>query len=183
MSAKTFPVTPNNFFFDGDEQILQSIIIHRRMQAQKHPLYDRDALLTTPSNAQEFLKTGSALVSSLVPSSTVNLISYQIPRGYYGVLTDRSCWVTGSSFPEGQNVISWSIAIGDGWLYDHGNLLYSIGPDFSTDIVGQGGVLLLPNQTITFSLNTSADLSSLALADNVMARIKGWLVPLTPVKR
>lgn len=183
MSAKTFPVTPNNYFSHGDERILQDIILHRKLQAQKHPLYDRDVLLTTPSNAQEFLRTGSAAVNTLVVSSTIALISYAIPRGYYGVLTDRSCWVTGSSFPEGQNVISWSIAIGDGWMYDHGQLLYSIGPDFSTDIVGQGGVLLLPNQTVTFSLNTSADLSSLALGDLVMARIKGWLVPLTPVKR
>lgn len=183
MSAKTFPVTPYNFFSNADENILQDIILYRKMQAQRHPLYDRDTLLTTPSNAQEFLENGSAPVSSLVPSSTIPLISYAIPRGYYGVLTDRSCWVTGSGFPEGQNVISWSIAIGDGWMYDHGNILYSIGPDFSTDIVGQGGVLLLPNQTVTFSLNTSADLSSLALADLVRVRLKGWLVPLTPVKR
>ena len=180
MSAKTYPVTSNSTFTPADEAILQEIILHRRLKQSRHPLYGKDALMLQPSNAQEFLKTGSIAASSLVASTTTNLIDYQIPRGHYGVLTDRSCWVTGSSFIEGSGVISWSLSVGDGWLYDHGQLLYTIGPDFSTQIVGQGGVLLLPNQSVTFALNTSADVSSLALDAVAMARIKGWLVPLSP---
>lgn len=166
-------------FTEGDASILSDIRILRQLKRQNRALYRQDTLMVQPPNSLPVLKTGSIAVSAMANSTTYTIFTFRIPDGCYGVLKNRGHWVSGSGFIEGSGVLSWALAIGDGWAYDQGNMLYTVGPDLGTDVTSDGGgILLRPNQMVKYTV-TTGDISSLGADAVVIARIKGWYIPLT----
>lgn len=146
----------------------------KRMKAYEQGLYAPDVIMNEPVKSQPFLKTGSIVASSMVAATTYTLIRYTIPPGTYGVLKNRGHWVDGSGFVEGSGTLTWSLAIGDGWVYDEGRMLYTIGPDDDGEITSSGGgILIRPNSVIKYTVSVT-DPSLLDPSTQIIARLRGW---------
>lgn len=180
MSARTFPIPYPTRINNADEALLQDIILSNRLRADQKGPYKESSLIDQPVGSRPFLEQGSVPYSSLAPSTDYTLISFRAPRGFRGVLSNISNWVSVGGFPEGQGVLTWRYALGDGWLFEYGTVLYTIQPDLTGAMVGRGGMIIMPNQTLSVTLTTGPDLSTLDPNSVVCARLKGWYVPDVP---
>jgi hypothetical protein len=179
-----FTKQTGSYMSEADETLLQRSIVGSRLFKVRTPLFDRTQLKDQPPSALPLLLFGSIQKSALAPSTQYSLISEIVPPGFAGgVITDRACWFQGAGFQEGSGSLIWSLAVGDGYAYKQGNIQYSIGPDFGTSLVGEGGLMLQPNQLIRFILTTGSDLSSLDDAGTVLVRLRGWYLPAQAVSR
>ena len=143
----------------------------------KKALYGAMSTSVQPPNSEQLFWPGSIAVSLMANNTTYTLIDRQIPDGCVGVLKNRANWFNGSGFIEGSASLTWSILVGEGYLYDHGSILYTIGPDQGTELASDGGGLILrPNLRIRYQV-TTGDISGLDSVGVVLARLKGWIVP------
>jgi hypothetical protein len=166
-------------FTESDQSLMQDIMVLRQLRRKNAALYKADTIMSQPPNSLALLKTNSVAVSTMVASTTYTLFNFRVPDGFYGVLKNRGHWVDGAGFVEGSGTLRWALAIGDGWAYDQGQMLYTIGPDHGTDVTAEGGgILIRPNQNVTYTVSTGADITPLDANAIVIARIKGWYVPI-----
>lgn len=167
-------------FTQADAAIYAEMQKRNALKAGAKALYKTLSTTVQPPNSEQIFRTGSLAVSdsSFAASTTYTLITYSIPAGCMGVLKNRANWFDGDGFVEGSGVLTWSIKVGNGFLYDHGKILYTIGPDQGTEMASDGGgILLRPNLVVTYQVTTGADISSLSTSGVILARLKGWVVP------
>jgi len=182
MPAYAVP-SPGIRYTEADARLSQEIQILRWLQRNKKALYAPDEIMSQPPNSTPFVKTGSVQASSMVANTQYTMLEFAIPNGCYGVLKNRAHWVQGAGFVEGSGDLIWSVAIGDGWLNDGGDSLYSIGPDNDGGITASGGGLILrPNSRLTYYVTTGAAVT-LDLAAVVLCRLRGWYIAANQLVR
>lgn len=168
--------SPYTRFTEADQALmLEQQALRKAIRLQKkNPLYPHDQIMVQPPNSTPFIETGSIQASDMAINTRYLLLEFTVPNGCVGVMKNRSHWVEGAGFIEGSGALRWSVAIGDGWIYNEGNMLYSIGPDNDGAITGSGGgIVLRPNMVVRYYVTTS-DPITLDASAVVLARLRGW---------
>lgn len=104
--------------------------------------------------------------------TTVNILVFQVPQGYDGVIKKISHNTSFGGFINGSGDLAWRINIGGVMVKNYGNMLSEMG---SQQIPREiAGIRVFAGQPIIYQVNHVANV---ALAGNVVCSLGGWFYP------
>ena len=130
-----------------------------------------------PASGIRINPNGSLLITPQLPSGVYPVLTYRVPAGYYGFINYASNEYTGGGFAEAAGALVWAIKI-QGWYYpNYGTIPFSLGSRLSGLWNIAGGLPLLSNQNVVFSViyNTVPGVAS---GGYVICTLQGWIAPV-----
>lgn len=134
--------------------------------------------VSMPTSGRRFNETGSILVSAMTEGIDYAIITFRVPPGNQGVITQHFQVYTGTAFREASGDIAWRIRRGNPYVYGFGNMLTSLGSFGSPNPIASGGMLLESNQLIRYyaMLGTGAS-ARLDPNERIVVSLQGWFYP------
>ncbi len=131
---------------------LQSHLRNKIKKACCEPILYRNVMwVRAPENFQPFFKT-AAIPTPLPADGDVEILAFQIPNGYDGVIAGIFHGYTGPGFREGNGDLEWRLQINRTYAVQLGDVLVSMGSRNRAYLV-DGGIQVQSNQWVRYIVN------------------------------
>lgn len=134
--------------------------------------------LKLPYEAREFWETSSIVTPAYNPAVQVQVVRFQVPSGWSGMIYGLTFQYTGTGFEEGSGDIVWRLKVGQAWARDLGNSLTTLGT------VGQcfplnDYISLVERQYVTVYVQVPNLSGNIQVgASRILATVQGWYYPI-----
>jgi len=107
-------------------------------------------------------------------NASVNLITFTVPAGRDAIVTGvRNTW-SGTGFQNGAGDLTWSFAIGGGYIMNYGAVTFANNATNGYELVGRGGAFLFENQQLIISVLAGPAANAHLTGGVIETQVKGW---------
>lgn len=135
--------------------------------------------IQAPRTARRFQEQSSVVLGNLpAPGTDSAIITFEVPQGMDGVLSNHFQMYTGAGFIEGSGDIAWRIRINRTFLKDYSNMETSLGNNVSPIIFSRGGIRVSSQDEVSYIVNLGPNaLVNLDFTARIAVSISGYYYP------
>jgi hypothetical protein len=159
------------------EQIILRGGLEMVCQTMRKKRYLKAPWVEMPPEGERLQKVGSIPLPAAELVDT-QILDFTMPIGWDGVGTNVMMTVAGSGFVEGSGDVIWRMQVGQRWIPDFSNVIFSLNDLRNPHALVGGYIRLLSLQRVQIFASLGAGaLGRLDPADRLNAAVVGWQYP------
>jgi hypothetical protein len=159
------------------EQIIRRGGLEMVCQTMRKKRYLKAPWVEMPPEGERLQKVGSIPLPAAELVDTP-IVDFTMPIGWDGVGTNVMMTVAGSGFVEGSGDVVWRMKVGQRWIPDFSNVIFSLNDLRNPHALIGGYIRLLSLQRVQiFAMLGAGALGRLDPADRLNAAVVGWTYP------
>lgn len=174
---------PNEFnrCLEAEQELWERIIrrggLEMVCQTMRGKRYLKAPWVEMPPEGERLQKAGSILLPTVELTDTL-VLDFTMPIGWDGVATNVMMTSTDPTFVEGSGDLVWRMKVGDRWIPDFSNVIFSLNDLRNPHALIGGYIRLLSLQRIQIFVSLGAGaLMRLSATSRINTAVVGWQYP------